>query len=96
MNTYPVHAAVAPAAFPLPRAVIALLCLAFPVLGGTVMYYAWKDRHPQAARYANRLSWLLFGPLLLVAVVAGAAAGMRGKARPGRDASRAAPISSAR
>jgi hypothetical protein len=69
--------------FPLPRGVIAILCLFFPIVGGAALYYAWRKSHPEAARYANRLSWLIMGPVLLVAVVAGAAAGARGKGRAG-------------
>ena len=55
--------------FPLPRVVIWLLCVAFPILGGGILYYSWRARYPAAARYANRASWVVFSVYLVLGVV---------------------------
>ena len=60
---------VAPTAWPLPKAVIAIICIACPVIGGSVLYYAYKQSCPPAARFANRLSWIAFGVWLVLGVV---------------------------
>ena len=70
--------------FPLPKAVIALVCLLVPIWGSAILYYAWKNTHPEAARYVNRLGWISFGSLALLAVVAGAFGMRAGKARQDR------------
>ncbi len=34
-------------------------CLA-PVIGGAILYYSLRSTQPQAANYANRVSWIAF------------------------------------
>ncbi len=64
------HLVSPPSRWPLPRFVIVLLCLVAPVLSGSVLYYLWIGRHPEAARFANRTSWIVFLVTLSIAVVA--------------------------
>lgn len=56
-------------AWPLPKPVIAIICIACPVIGGSVLYYAYKRSCPPAARFANRLSWLAFGLWIAIGFV---------------------------
>jgi hypothetical protein len=44
--------------YPLPTWTIWVLCLAMTPFCGAVLYHAWKKDHPEAARYANRVSWV--------------------------------------
>jgi hypothetical protein len=44
--------------FPLSKGVIWVMCLAMPVICGSVLYYVWKGDNLKAANYANRVSWL--------------------------------------
>ncbi|MBL9078159.1 MAG: hypothetical protein JNL08_11685 [Planctomycetes bacterium] len=54
--------------FPLSKATIWVVNLAFTPIAGAVMYRAWKGDMPEAAAYAKRVSNLSF--LLLLFVVA--------------------------
>jgi hypothetical protein len=40
------------------RPAIWALCLALTPLCGAILYYAWRGSNPQAATYANRISWV--------------------------------------
>lgn len=57
-------AAPLPAAHPEPStispALVWALCIVLTPLCGAVLYYAWRRRHPAAARHANRASWVSF------------------------------------
>jgi hypothetical protein len=41
-----------------PKAALWLACLLLTPLCGAILYYVWKRRRPDAARYANRVSWV--------------------------------------
>ena len=44
--------------FPASKGTIWALCLVLTPLCGAFLYYAWRKKYPEAARYANRASWL--------------------------------------
>lgn len=69
--------------FPLERSRIWLFNLLLTPLAGVVLYYAWRDRFPTAARYANRTS--LFTAAVWVALVAGGGALLGRLAGSGND-----------
>jgi hypothetical protein len=64
----------AAAAFPLPKGLIWGLCVPAPI-AGSILYYVWKNSHPEAARYANRASWVCWGVFFLGVCALGALAG---------------------
>lgn len=78
------HARAPQPGFPLPKPVIVLVCLFVPLWGTLILHYMWRNTHPEAARYVNRLGWLMYGGLFLLAVVAGAIGMRAGKARQAR------------
>ena len=43
---------------PVSKAAIWAMCLFLTPLCGAFLYYAWRKKHPDAANYANRVSWL--------------------------------------
>ena len=47
-----------PAKLPMKAGYIWAMCILLTPICGAVLYYAWKDEHPEAARYANRASWI--------------------------------------
>jgi|GEM_PF-5953051 len=70
-----------PAVFPLPKPIIVLVCLFFPIWGSSILYWVWKGSHPEAARFALRTGWLLFAPWLVIGVIAGATGALKKKDR---------------
>jgi len=52
------------AAWPMPKGLIWGLCVPAPI-AGSILYYVWRNSHPEAARYANRASWVCWGTLFL-------------------------------
>ena len=48
---------------PMSRRRIWLLCLVATPIAGALLYYAWREKNPAAAQYANRVSfraWLIW------------------------------------
>lgn len=35
-----------------------LMCVLLTPICGAVLFYAWRKQHPEAANYANRVSWV--------------------------------------
>ena len=58
--------------FPISRGVLWLLNFFATPLIGAILYYVWKDTHPAAAKYANRVSLLSFAIWLSLIVGMGA------------------------
>jgi hypothetical protein len=56
--------------FPIDKLFIVAICCVLPVLGGSLLYYAWRKDHPVAARFANRTSWVVFflAPVMVLAL----------------------------
>jgi hypothetical protein len=44
--------------YPLTKGLIWVLCLVATPFCGSILYYAWRGKHPDAAKYANRVSWV--------------------------------------
>jgi hypothetical protein len=54
---------------PIPSWGIWLIAFAHPIIGGAIMYYAWRRTNPVAAKYANRASFVAFGFWVVVGIV---------------------------
>lgn len=62
------------AAWPMPKGLIWGLCVPAPI-AGSILYYVWRTSHPEAARYANRASWVCWGTLFLAFILIGSLVG---------------------
>lgn len=58
------HSAAVAAAWPMPKSLIWGLCVPMPI-AGSILYYVWRRSHPEAARYANIVSFVCWGVLFL-------------------------------
>jgi hypothetical protein len=62
------------AAWPMPKGLIWGLCVPAPI-AGSILYYVWRNSHPEAARYANRASWVCWGTLIVAMLAVSSLAG---------------------
>ena len=46
-----------------------VFCLFNPILGGAILYYGWRKKLPAKAKAANRISWIAFLIVLVVAIL---------------------------
>lgn len=69
MSDAPVKAASEPE-FPLAKPAIWALCILLTPICGAVLYYMWKEKHPEAAKFANRASWVSWVLWIVVSAVA--------------------------
>ena len=62
--THRSRSAAVAAPWPMSKGLIWGICLPVPI-AGSILYYVWKNSHPDAAKYANRASWICWGSFFL-------------------------------
>jgi hypothetical protein len=57
------------------KILVFVFCIFNPYLAGAILYYGWRNRLPNKAKTANRISWIALG-LIIASVVIGAMLGL--------------------